>query len=154
MSSNTSLAMQQQKKSSEPMNLLRTQSNTLDIKSERILNRMPQHLPLTMPSTPTSSTMPQVNSLTDENLINEMSSSMASIPTNSFNNNNNNKLNKPINRSRSEDSTHESDLARLSGGSGDFNNRNKIVNSVSSDLQQSTESDTENVLSSSTPINE
>lgn len=151
MSSNTSLAMQQQKKSSEPMNLLRTQSNTLDIKSERILNRMPQQLPLTMPSTPTSSTMPQVNLLTDENLINEMSSSMASIPTNSFNNN---KLNKPINRSRSEDSTHESDLARLSGGSGDFNNRNKIVNSVSSDLQQSTESDTENVLNSSTPINE
>ena len=151
MSSNTSLAMQQQKKISEPMNLLRTQSNTLDIKSERILNRMPQQLPSTMPSTPTSSTMPQVNSLTDENLINEMSSSMASIPTNSFNNN---KLNKPINRSRSEDSTHESDLARLSGGSGDFNNRNKIVNSVSSDLQQSTESDTENVLNSSTPINE
>ncbi len=112
MSSNTSLAMQQQKKNSEPMNLLRTQSNTLDIKSERILNRMPQQLPLTMPSTPTSSAMPQVNSLTDENLINEMSSSMASIPTNSFSNNN--KLNKPINRSRSEDSTHESDLARLS----------------------------------------
>ncbi len=151
MSSNTSLAMQQQKKNSEPMNLLRTQSNTLDIKSERILNRMPQQLPLTMPSTPISSAMPQVNSLTDENLINEMSSSMASIPTNSFSNN---KLNKPINRSRSEDSTHESDLARLSGGSGDFNNRNKIVNSVSSDLQQSTESDTENVLNSSTPINE
>ena len=78
--------MQQQKKNSEPMNLLRTQSNTLDIKSERILNRMPQQLPLTMPSTPTSSAMPQVNSLTDENLINEMSSSMASIPTNSFSN--------------------------------------------------------------------
>ena len=96
MSSNTSI---------DKMNLMRTQSNKLDSTSESILNSLS-----TTPSTPTNTMLLPVSTLIDENLISDFRLSMASIPNNFTANN---KAKTIVNRSRSEDSTHESDLSRL-----------------------------------------
>ena len=115
MSSNTSLQQV------DKINLLRTKSNKLN--STSILNSLPQ-LSSTTPSTPTTTILPVIPN-------DELSSSMASIPQNVA------KSKAVVNRSRSEDSTHESDLSRL-------NARVKIGTS-SADLH-ATDSDTENTI--------
>lgn len=130
MSSNTSI---------DKMNLLRTQSNKLNSTSESILN-----ISSTAPSTPT--TLLPVNILIDENLISDFSSSMASIPNNFSTINNKTKT--IVNRSRSEDSTHESDLARLNSrvkiGNSSSNLHSIDTNEISSQIGTAEYADTDN----------